>query len=234
MSWRDNRNKGYKSRSRGRGRRSQRSRKFNGYGSRYRDFTYGNVLDKVIGDVVKLKGLINTEFKTVDTSSASAVVETGLVILLNNSIAGDDFDNRDGRVARFKSIQYAVNIIQHPTAVSTITRVMIVIDKQPNGVLMTVGQLLTSGANNLDFRNLNNRKRFVILSDRVVTQSDTANTTDRLDFYSQVDVKTIYDDSNADSIADIITNAIFMIIISSESTNGPTVQVEARLRFIDN
>ncbi len=228
MAWRDNR------RGRGRGRRSRRGRKFNSYGPRYGEFTYGNVLDKVVRDVSRLSGLINTEFKTVDNSSSTTVIDTGLVILLNATVVGDDFDNRDGRQIRFKSVQYAINVIQHPTAVSTITRIMIVLDKQPNGVLMVIADLLTSGGNTLDFRNLNNRKRFVIVSDVIVTQSDTANTTDYRSLYKQMDFKTVYDDSNAGSIADIETNALFMILLSSEAANGPTVQVETRCRFIDN
>ncbi len=210
-------------------------KKYTKYKKRKGQFTYGQVLDKVVGDVSRLKGLINTEFKTVDTSSATAVSASGTVQLLNATIAGDDFDNRDGRVIRCKSIQYAINIIMEPaTAVNTTTRVMLVIDKQPNGVLMTVGELLTSGASNLDFRNLDNRKRFIILSDKIVMQSNTANTLDRLELYKQIDMKTIYDDSNAGTIADIESNALFLVMISSEATNTPTLQVETRMRFIDN
>ncbi len=216
-------NKKYTSRRGGR-------RRYNNNGN----FTYGNVLDKVVKDVIRLKGLINTEFKTNDVSSTVAVPETGLVLLLNATIAGDDFDNRDGRQVRWKSIQYAINILQHATATQTITRVMIVIDKQPNATLMTIGELLTSGANNLDFRNLDNRKRFVILSDRVVTQSDTNNLVNRLDFYQKMDMITIYDDSNAGTIADIESNALFLVAVSSEATNSPTLQIETRMRFIDN
>ncbi len=223
-----------------RGRKSYNKRNYSrrrGGKRRYnnnRNFTYGNVLDKVIGDVARLKGLINTEFKTVDVSNTTAVTDSGLVLLLNATIAGDDFNNRDGRQIRFKSIQYAVNVIQDPTAVSTITRIMIVLDKQPNAILMVLTDLLTSAANNLDFRNLDNRKRFVILSDKIVTQSDTANTVDRVQLYKQLDFHTVYDDSNAGNITDIETNALYMVIISSEATNAPTCQIETRARFIDN
>ncbi len=209
-------------------------KKYTKYKRRKGQFTYGQVLDKVVGDVAKLKGLINTEFKTVDVSSATAISSTGSVLLLNATIAGDGFNNRDGRMIRCKSIQYALNVIMEPaTAVNTSTRVIVVIDTQPNGVLMTIAELL-NGSNTIDFRNLDNRKRFVILTDRVVTQSATANTLNQLTWYKQIDMKTIYDDSNAGTIADIESNALLMILISSEATNTPTVQVETRMRFIDN
>ncbi len=195
------RNASYKkSPRRGRGRRRY---------SNNRNFTYGNVLDKVIGDVARLKTLINVEFKKIDISSTQTPNQGGVILLLNASVVGDDFDNRDGRQIRFKSIQYSLNILQNPTATQTITRCLLVIDKQPNGVLITTTELLTSNGNNLDFRNLDNRKRFVILSDMNVAQSSSANTIDRLDFYKKIDMITVYDDSNNGNITDITTNAFF-------------------------
>jgi hypothetical protein len=49
-----------------------------------------------------------------------------------------------------------------------------------------------------------------------------------------LDLKTTYDDSNAGTVADIISNGLFIFQLSNEATNTPTVNHNIRIRFIDN
>ncbi len=218
--------RGYKNNN---GRRGRSRRYAN---NRY-NFTYGNVLDKVIGDVARLKGLVNTEFKVLDTPLNGAVTSTMIVQLLNGMIIGDDFDERDGRMIRIKSVLIKFKWFQNQSAVDTAFRVMVIIDKQPNGVLLTVAEILLSSSMH-GMKNLDNRKRLVILMDKVFTMSITGKQNGFYKWYKKLDMKTVYDASVAGDITDISTNALYICFMSDEPTNAPTIHRTMRIRFIDN
>jgi len=211
-------------------RRKRKQKRYRNYNS---NFTYGQVLDKVTSDVARLKGLINVEFKSVDTINDLTVTSTNSIVLINALVVGDDFSNRDGRKVRFKSVEITLNIVQNATPINTFMRIMVVIDKQPNEILLVITDLLT--ANTMDsHRNLDHRKRFVILRDEVISLSDAERTNMTWNYYKQLDMITIYDNSNTGDITDITTNAIYLIMTSSEASNGPAVNQAVRMRFIDN
>jgi len=168
-----------------------------------------------------------------DTAVSGVISTTPSIALINASVVGDDFDNRDGRSIRIKSVQIALTVFFNASATQTATRMMVVIDKQPNETLLVIGDLITA-TNSHAMRNLDQRKRFVILWDRVVTQGDQENAPRHIEFYKKLDMITVYDDSNAGTIADIETNALYLILFSTEATNTPTVGRTTRVRFIDN
>ncbi len=197
------------------------------------NFTYGQVLDKVVGDVSKLKGLINVEFKVIDVVTASVVTTTPVIAVINACVQGDDFDQRDGRKVRFKSVSIKLHIRMHATPTSDTLRIMLVIDKQPNEIVMVIGDLL----NNTDpegQRNLDQRKRFTILRDDTITLDTGQGILRMWEYYKKLDMITIYDDSNAGNITDITTNALYLVLFGTEATNGMTIGRTTRLRFIDN
>ncbi len=208
-------------------------KKYQKYKSRKGQFTYGQVVDKVIKDVKVLKGLINVEFKTLDTAVSAAVTTTPSIALINAPPVGDDFDERDGRQVRFKSCQLSVTMYQHASATQTAIRIMIVIDKQPNETLIEIGDLINA-TTTVSFRNLDQRKRFVILHNSVHVLSITGEQVVHMDWYKQMDMITLYDDTTTNSIASISTNALYLVIFSTEATNGPTIWRTTRVRFIDN
>ncbi len=236
MSYYQNRNRGYNRFSRGRYQRrgGVRRRGFRNRTQGTRDnFTYGNVLDKVVRDVSRLSGLINTEFKKIDTVNDSTIPSTGFIRLINASVVGDDFTNRDGRQIRIKSCGVTFTMIMDSVPLDSQLRCMVVIDKQPNGILMTIAQLLDTSTVS-SFKNLDNRKRFVILKDEVLTLSQSGENNTHLKWYKKIDMKTVYDSSNTGSISDITTNALYLVMISNDTPTGPRVICNTRVRFIDN
>ncbi len=117
-------------------------------------------------------------------------------------------------------------------AVDTAVRIMVVIDKQPNETVLVIGDLI--GATTMpSFRQLDHRKRFVILHNSVhhLTTGGQGNT--HLDWYKQLDMITQYDDTTS-GIGSITTNALYLVIFSNEATNGPTIDRTTRVRYIDN
>ncbi len=227
-------------RGRGRGRRTTgRKWKTNNYmnygnkGYKGSNFSYGQVLDKMTGDVTRLMGLLNTEFKQKDITASQTINNVAKITLLNGLSKGDDFDDRDGRVVRVKSIQ--ISLIYEMSTVATFTqmRIMVVLDKQPNEMTLVINDLLDSSALQ-SFRNLDNRKRFVILRNEIVSMSISGAQGGYFEYYKKFNLKTIYDDSDVGDIADISTNAIYLILLSNEPTNLPTVIRSTRVRYIDN
>ncbi len=207
------------------------------YNNNYRtNFTYGQVVDKVVNDVARLKGLINVEFKKVDTQNVSDITTAEQLRLINGMALGDDISSREGQSVRIKSVQIALTLFLNPLSINTFVRCILFINKQPNQTLPVIGDLLADGGNigSTNFRNLNNRKRFVILKDEVIMLQGSGERTKHLEYYKKMDMIEIFDDTSTGGIADITTNALYLILYSGEAVNGVIQNCRTRIRFIDN
>ncbi len=221
---------------RGRGKRNYTTRKYKkrnygGWGKR--GSIYGKAGWQLNKDVSMLKGLINVEFKVNEIVATSVVTTTPLIAVINSLATGDQFNTRDGRVVRWKSIQIALELTMHTTPINDAVRIMVVIDKQPNELILVISDLINA-VTMVAMRNLDQRKRFIILRDDVVVLSVGKGTNEIWKYYKKIDMKAIYDDSDAGSIADMTTNALYLILFGTEATNGTTVSRVTRMRFIDN
>ncbi len=197
---------------------------------------YSAGLGQLKSDVMRLKGLINVEFKCVDTVLSSTVNSSGTLQLLNGLAQGDTATTREGATVRFKSLQLKGFMAIAGAATATACRRLVFIDKQPNQAAPVVGDILdnTTAALVNSFRNLSHRKRFVILRDDHFTMSEGG--PEALwypDVYMSLDMITTYN-GNAGTIADIETNAIWAMYISSEATAAPSIAHNVRIRYIDN
>lgn len=227
------RGKGY-GRGRGRGRKRRYTQRRNGYRGGYNtNFTYGQVVDKLSGDVSKLMGLVNTEFKSHNIINNILAGTTMNVTLLNGLTKGDDLANRDGRMIRAKSIWIRQCFTISPLATSTFVRIIVIIDKQPNETLLTIQEILHSSSIESP-KNLDSRKRLIFLYDRVFVLTQNSGTAIYDSFYKDIDMKTVYNDNNTGTITDIETNALYLATFSNEGANQATVGRFTRLRFIDN
>jgi len=200
---------------------------------RYKSYSRG--VRQLASDVSKLYGMVNVEYKVKDLVATATPSTSGSLTLLNGLTKGDDYNNRDGRQVRWKSIQMYLRSTIHASATNTSIRAIIFIDKQASETAPTVASLLDiTTASGVDaFRNLSNRKRFVILADKRVTlNTDFPEKTTR--YYKKIDMKQIFDDSDAGTVSDVTTNSLYVLFISDEATNVPNVIHNFRLRFIDN
>lgn len=197
---------------------------------------YGVPAVKLASDVYKLKQMMNVEFKySQQNSSTNPTTATNTVLLLNGLTKGDDATDREGRQIKMSSIQYSVRVLMNAAATSTMVRLLLVLDTQPNAVISTIPNILeTSGGLYVDaFRNLANRKRYVILrDDKIIVDANTPYK--KYDYYKKIGFKTVFNSGNAGTIADINTNALYLCAISDEATNAPNVNIYDRIRFIDN
>lgn len=213
------------------------------YKGKYRrdPLTYGRMGQKVFDDtswlvnkVAQLSSLINTEFKTADTAGTSTLTTVPIIALLNGLGIGDDFNNRDGRQVRWKSVEIKIQFLLSTAGpIEDMVRIMVVIDKQPNETLMVIADLLDTTTVQ-SMKNLNQRKRFVILLDTVIELSLAQRTNAFWKYYKKIDMKTIYDSSDTGGITDIETNAFYLVLFCTEAVNGIVSERTTRMRFIDN
>lgn len=134
-----------------------------------------------------------------------------------------------------KSYELRLFCTNNATAINTQMRVLLVLDRQSNGVAPGINDILMSSSV-ASPRNLNNRKRFKIIMDRNYPLS-TAGPANRYDNFYQKDIQThvqYISSSNTGNIADISTNALYLVHLSDQAVNLPQIGYYFRLRFIDN
>lgn len=215
-----------------------------------RDYPITNAMSKALVKQVPslqksvrfLKELVNVEFKFNDKDHTGAFAINSSAstsfFLLNGLATGDTSESRDGDSVRYKSIQIAGVIFANGTSKVGPVRCILFIDKSPNGVAPTLGNLLAnnSAVTNLYCpRNLDYKKRFVILSDQLFNPS-YGNDNEAIPFkiYKKLNMHTIYGLGSVGTIADITSNALYLVLISQETTNTPSGELYSRLRMIDN
>jgi len=195
--------------------------------TRYENYSAG--IGQLSRDVGKLKNLINVEFKALDTTVTVSPSTTFSRYVLNAASQGDDYNARDGRQVRWKSIQ--INGTLEHKGTDAIVRGLLVIDTQPNQGLAALTDILNV-ENTYSLRNLDERKRFVILVDRKWSiTSDNAFRAVKI--FKKLDMKTVYDGTSG-TFADITSNSLIWCVGSTTATQQPLMNFQARARFIDN
>jgi len=206
------------------------------------------------------------ETRYVDNNPAPIDVNTTTgttgVYPLNLTTQGSALQNRLGNKIALKSLQMKYHFqIKAPTVANPVPqqdiRVIIFYDKQTNGSLPSISDVISSVDQNGtvtcstdSYPNNFNRDRFVILADSwfhlpQVTWNSTLGTSTelwlpsmselRFDRYIKLkNIETCYK-ANAGTIGDVSTGGLFIMHISNAGTT-PYVQIDfsARLKFADN
>lgn len=179
------------------------------------------------------------EKKAIDVAASYVLNTTGSVALLNGCPRGDNLSERIGRRITMKNITLR-GVAQGTTAtgVSQLCRVIVVYDKQTNGVAPAVTDVLVSATGSA-FMNLSYSKRFKIIIDKQFTvQSSLA--TDEKDIslyeYRKLNDQVEFNNGDAGTVADITTGALWLITVGSEAAGATAgaVPINTRVRFTDN
>ncbi len=212
--------------------RRRRSRKPR---SRYQNYSAG--LGQLKKDVTSLKNMINVEYKFLDTELAadtSILNASHNVSYVSLCSQGDGVSNRDGQSYRIKSLELRHRFKIHDSSVATTIRYFIGLQTQVKNQQLTGIDILETATNPYDPRNLDNRHNLMILKEGMITLSQDKPSV-ALKFYRKLDAKVLYTTfATANAITGLEKNALFVYYMSNETTNFPTVQMSARMRFIDN
>lgn len=189
-----------------------------------------------------LKG--TEELKYIDTSLGATpypLAGTGVLLLLNGLVQGNDAVNRIGRKVRMVSIETRISFNLSQTSVSNGvgTRTIIFFDKQANGAAPVAADYLLTDNGNAN-RNLNNRDRFITIMDEVrESASGFCLMWKRYDKLTpranKTNWETIFNGGNAGTIADIQSGSLYMLtyLLGTVTTAEGVTTGRVRVRFND-
>lgn len=193
-----------------------------------------------VGPNAAMRGLVLTpgELKSVDTTVNAAADMTTAVQLLNGIPRGDEISQRNGRQVTLKSIEMRLKSRSTAgTGVDQQHRVLIVYDRQTNAAAAAVTDVLAS-ANVLYPRNLENRRRFRILFDRIIqlNASGEPNSEKIIKWYRRLNHPVTFNAGNMGTVADITTGSLYIMVIGTEAAGATagTVSGRVRVRYDDH
>lgn len=196
---------------------------------------YKSKVAKLSNDVSKLKKAFHEEYKAIVNSGNATASAGGSLILLNGCALGTDIDDRIGRLFTNRSLASKFFIENDDTSAGAMARVLYFIDKSPDGTAPAVTDLLRS-ADIRAHRNLDNRKRFIILSDSVYLVDDASNHYKYDNYYRKLNLGTVCNAGTAGTIADINEGALYLLVLgeTQNATNYPTIYYSTVVRYTDN
>jgi len=198
----------------------------------------------VVGDARKalavarqVKGMLNTEKNFLDRQlTASAISSSGSLFSLILMAQGDTSNLRQGDQVKLVHIRYDGTFKIHASAAQSNLRIIIFVDKQANGALPTVANVLADATANdaiVSGYNTDNKYRFRVLYDKVVQLDQAGKQSGRRSFRKKLNLRIRYG-TNAGDITDLNSANLCFLIISDEATNTPTTTQFIRTLFVDN
>jgi len=194
---------------------------------------------KVMASVGELKAV---------TTSITGACNCNLVTcnLINGCTQGDEIDQRIGREIRMRhiTIRGFFRGVADATAKSTCNRVLIVYDKQPNHAAMTGADLFdglaTTPVDVTKMYNLDNRKRFTVLYDRLypVDMMEYSKSAQKVPVYIDfpVNLPVIFNALGNATIASIETGSLYLVTMGDTidaGDNESELICTARVRYED-
>jgi hypothetical protein len=202
---------------------------------------YGAAAGQLYKDVSILKNMINVEYKVMEAGPALASIgTTPSVQLCNGTARGDDYSQRNGRSVKWASIFHRMTVQSNPASTSPhALRFILFWYKDPSGVAPTPLQMFGSATPSINqMMNLNVRKDFEILEDKIVTLNPVTGgpSFKYNNKYIKCNKHTIYNAGSTGLIGDIESNALYYFVFSDTAVlaEQPYFQIQVRSRFIDN
>jgi len=186
-------------------------------------------------------GVKTDELKTIDLNFGyNPQANSGTNINLINGVAqGTDYNARVGRKLVMKSLfirfqkEFSTTAPTKPVNI----RVIVVLDKQTNGVLFSNANLLqfvaSAGQSLTSPINLDNRDRFVIIKDKTLSLNGTAQATCFFKAFKRLDHEVIYGGTGA-TVGNITSGSLNIVTITDYSPIDMIVNFNTRVRFSDN
>ncbi len=197
---------------------------------------YMNTAHKALKIALATKKLLNVEYKHLDTTATATLGTTMAINALCIPQQGDSNSERIGNSIRMKSLLARFHIGINASATASHVRVLIVLDKQCNGSVVTAAEILEDTSATVSIVSpyaIDYTKRFRVLYDRVFR----LNQADQREIYKKVFMKLNYHqqfDASTGGVADLTNKCLYLLRLSDESTNTPNFQYYTRCRYIDN
>lgn len=179
-----------------------------------------------------VKYYLNPEYKFLDNSGSITPTSSGQIISGNSLIGqGDTNSTRDGNSIKITSWLHRHSLEKHASATATRVRLIWFYDISSAGAVPAVLDVLET-ASTLSPMNKLNGARFKIVKDSHFTLS-TDKPLIQTQFYKKMQHHIKYLDTTANTTS-LGQGPLYVLAISSEATNTPTLNYSSRMRFLDN
>lgn len=180
------------------------------------------------------------ELKVIDGGVNYEPSTTPYVQCINGVSTGDTVTTREGSRIDMRGINILGNIkAKTGTGVSQFIRMLVVYDKLVNGVAATMAAVLdvTSASYLTAPKNDYNKDRFIIMFDRLIKVMKSGETGDIYTLRKYIPCrKTVkFNGTNANDESGIVSGAVYVMYVGSESTGTTTSVVDmfSRVTFVD-
>lgn len=192
---------------------------------------------KALSIARQVKNMLNTELHIINTNDTDATVpNTATLVLLNGSSQGDSTAQHQGNQFRLKSVNLNYSLCIHASATDTLVRVMVILDRRPDGAVFTLAELLvdsTAGDNVISPYHHDYKRRFRVLYDRKHSLGSNNKGKALGKAYKALNNIQRFTGTGA-TISSIEAPSIYLVFLSDEATNTPTITYYSQVRFIDN
>jgi len=178
--------------------------------------------------------LLNAEFKVIESTKAGSVSTAASTTWLTGTAQGDASDDRDGSSLKIKKLAIRYRVAANSAgAVGSALRVVLFVDTANAGVLPTGSEVVGSGMSS--FPTVNSFDRFKILYDEVHPLSPGVHGSEnRALELTQVADMHVHQLGSSNSVANARGPHVFLYLQSTEATNTPSIDLVARMSFVDN
>lgn len=153
-------------------------------------------------------------------------------IIANNIIlVGTSPTSRIGRKITMKSLYLRYRVVPSTDPAPSSTRILVVYDKQTNGALPVVTDILQTNEYNAP-NNLSNMDRFITLVDIITQLPNSAQTVSGSE-YRKINLDTVFNLINGGTVADINFGGVFILCVPASGAVLNTTTIYSRIRFTD-
>ncbi len=201
---------------------------------RYKNYAVGGAY--MLSALRDLKQMINVEYKQLYIKLTNSLTGTTPAFFsLVQTTQGDQDFERQGNQIKVTQLYWNALIKIHASATATTFRCIILLDKQANGGNPNGSDLLqdnTVDDNIVSPINVDNKFRFKILYNKVAKLSQE-HPIQQFKFFKRLQIPIRYSGAS-NSVANIKTNNLILVLFSDEATNTPTITHSMKTNFVDN
>ncbi len=194
---------------------------------------YSSAGKQIMRDINTLRRFINTEFHYIDTTASTTATTTPTLVLLNGSVLGDTTTTRTGQSIKMDRSDFRFQLSVNATSIINFVRIIVVVDKQTNATAMTAADLLVT-SNTVSPYTFGSQQRFIPLFDETFALSTYGPGAITKCIGLSTNQHVTYNTVNGGTVADIVTNSVYLIFLSDQGANAPSILYYNRLWFVDN
>lgn len=175
--------------------------------------------------------IVNAEKHKFDAGATVTPTSSGSITALSNIPQGDTMGSRHGNSVLAKSLTFKGLVTHNQSATNTLTTMYIIQDKQQVSdtapAVADIFDVATYGP--IGVLNANNVGRFKILVKKKLIQDGSRVIS--LDFFKKMNTHLRF---NGTAGTDVQKGGLYLVLISNQTANPPSVQYLSRLGYYDN